>query len=55
MVERWPTIALLTAGVVVGTLLGAPLLHRLPERAFRKALAVLLIGLGVALVLGVGR
>jgi hypothetical protein len=55
MLERWPTIVLLTAGVVIGTLIGAPLLRRLPEPVFRRALALLLIGLGIALVAGLGR
>ena len=55
MLERWPTILLLTAGVVAGTLIGAPILRRLPEPVFRSALAVFLIGLGVALVAGLGR
>jgi uncharacterized membrane protein YfcA len=55
MLERWPTILLLTGGVVAGTLIGAPLLRRLPEPIFRRGLAVLLIGLGMALVAGIGR
>jgi uncharacterized membrane protein YfcA len=55
MLQRWPTILLLTAGVVAGTLVGAPLLRRLPEPMFRRGLALLLIGLGMALVAGLGR
>jgi uncharacterized protein len=55
IVEGWPTVALLTAGVVVGTLVGAPVLRRLPEPVFRRALASLLIVLGVALIAGLGR
>jgi uncharacterized membrane protein YfcA len=55
MLERWPTVLLLTAGVVAGTLAGAPLLRRLPEPVFRRALALLLVALGLALVLGLGR
>jgi uncharacterized membrane protein YfcA len=54
MLERWPTVLLLTAGVVAGTLAGAPLLRRLPEPVFRRALALLLVVLGTALVLGLG-
>lgn len=44
------TIILLTAGGLIGTVVGAPLLRRLPERLFRRTLALLLIGLGVLLV-----
>jgi uncharacterized membrane protein YfcA len=54
MLERWPTILLLTTGVVAGTFLGAPMLRTLPELAFRRAVSVLLIGLGMALVAGLG-
>jgi hypothetical protein len=54
MLERWPTILLLTIGVVAGTLIGAPLLRRLPDPVFRRGLAILLIGLGMALVGGIG-
>lgn len=55
MLERWPTVLLLTAGVVAGTLAGAPLLRRLPEAIFRRSLALLLVALGLALILGLGR
>lgn len=44
------TIVLLTAGGLIGTVLGAPVLRRLPERLFRRILALLLIGLGVLLI-----
>jgi uncharacterized membrane protein YfcA len=44
----------LTVGGIVGTLLGGPVLRRLPERTFRRLLAVVLVALGVALVLGIG-
>jgi hypothetical protein len=53
IVRAWPTIALLTAAVVVGTFVGAPILRRLPERVFRRLLAILLIVLGAGLILGV--
>jgi uncharacterized membrane protein YfcA len=55
MLERWPTVLLLTGGVVAGTLAGAPLLRRLPEPVFRRSLALLLVALGLALILGLGR
>jgi uncharacterized membrane protein YfcA len=47
-------IAILTVGVVVGTLIGAPILRRLPEPVFRRALALVLVALGLALVAGWG-
>jgi uncharacterized membrane protein YfcA len=55
MLDNWHTILILAIGVVVGTFIGAPLLRRLPERLFRRALAVLLVGLGVSLIIGIGR
>jgi len=51
-VARW--IAIATLGVVVGTLLGNLLLVRIPERVFRRAVAVVLAALGaVMLALGI--
>jgi uncharacterized membrane protein YfcA len=50
LVAAWPTVLLLTAGVLVGTFIGTPILRRVPERWFRRSLAVLLVLLGVALV-----
>jgi hypothetical protein len=55
LVANWPTMAALTAGVVVGTLFGAPILRRLPEPMFRRLLATALIILGVGLVVGLGQ
>ena len=54
IVDAWPVVALLTAGVVIGTLAGVPVLRRLPEVTFRRVLAVLLIALGIVLVVGSG-
>jgi hypothetical protein len=51
----WPLVLLLLGGVLLGTLVGGPVLRRIPEAAFRRMLAVLLIGLGVMLILGIGR
>ena len=47
-------MTLLAVGVLAGTVVGAPILRRLPERRFRQLLAVLLIGLGVLLIAGIG-
>jgi uncharacterized protein len=46
LIAVWPLIALATAGVLAGTILGRRLLARVPERAFRATVAVLLISLG---------
>jgi uncharacterized membrane protein YfcA len=48
------TMVILTVGGIVGTLLGGPILRRLPERTFRRVLAVVLVALGVALIVGLG-
>ena len=55
LVASWPTVVILTAGVLVGTVLGAPILRRLPEALFRRLLAIMLVLLGIALIVGVGR
>lgn len=54
LVRVWPMIVLLTAGVLIGTILGAPILRRVPESVFRRGLAVLLIVLGLGLIAGLG-
>lgn len=43
----WPLILTATAGVVVGTAIGTPILERLPREVFRRTLGVLLIALGI--------
>jgi uncharacterized membrane protein YfcA len=53
IVTDWPLVLLLVAGVLVGTVIGAPLLRRLPEITFRRVLAMLLIVLGVLLIVGI--
>jgi len=47
----WPLVAIATGAVVIGTALGARLLARLPQQAFRKLIGVLLVGLGAYMVL----
>ena len=47
-------VLILSAGAVLGTLFGAPILRRLPEPTFRRVLALVLVALGLALVLGYG-
>jgi uncharacterized membrane protein YfcA len=55
MLAAAPTILLLTIGVLVGTVAGAPVLRRLPPSVFRPLLATLLIALGLVLIVGIGR
>jgi hypothetical protein len=50
LVDMAGTIALLTAGVVVGTLAGEGVLRRLPEDIFRRAVATMLVALGIVML-----
>lgn len=47
----WPSIAIATAGVVLGTLVGRRSLKRIPETLFRRLLAALLAALGAYMLL----
>lgn len=47
----WPWVALASAGVCVGTVLGSGLMARIPEIWFRRVLAAVLALLGVAMLL----
>ena len=51
----WPLLLTATLGVVLGTALGTRVLGRLPQRAFRRIVALLLIGLGGYMLLAGGR
>ena len=44
------SIAVATAGVVIGTLVGSRVLTRMPEFWFRRTLAAILIVLGVSMI-----
>jgi uncharacterized membrane protein YfcA len=44
-------IAILTAGVVVGTVIGERILHKVPERLFRRVVAATLLVLGCVMLL----
>ena len=48
--EHAPLIAVLVAGVLLGTVAGEGVLRRLPERVFRRAVSTLLLVLGVAMI-----
>jgi uncharacterized protein len=50
LVRGWPIVLVLVTAVVVGTLLGVPILRRLSEALFRRILAVLLVLVGLTLV-----
>jgi uncharacterized membrane protein YfcA len=50
-----PLLLLATAGVVIGTAAGTPILRRLPPQVFRRVLGVLLVGLGLYMAIGGGR
>ncbi len=46
ILASWPLVAAAIAGTIVGTLAGVPLLRHIPERVFRRVVAVILLGLG---------
>ncbi|HYX69989.1 MAG TPA: sulfite exporter TauE/SafE family protein [Terriglobales bacterium] len=47
VLAAWPLMALATAGVVAGTLAGQPVLRRIPARAFRALVSLIILALGV--------
>lgn len=51
LVPLWPLIGVATAGVLVGTAIGLRLLPRIPDRTFRRVVAILLLALGGWMVL----
>ena len=46
----WPFVAIATAGAIIGTLIGEPILRRIPETIFRRVVAVLLLALGTYMI-----
>ncbi len=50
LMMMWPSILFATLGVVAGTLLGSRFLTRVPDAWFRRALALILAILGVAML-----
>jgi uncharacterized membrane protein YfcA len=50
----WPLVLTATAGVVLGTAFGTRILGWLPQRAFRRVIAVLLMALGVYMIVAGG-
>ncbi len=49
--QQWLSILLALLGVVAGTILGARVLGRIPEKMFHRVVAVLVIALGVYMIL----
>jgi uncharacterized membrane protein YfcA len=47
LLSAWPVMLVATGGVLLGTFWGVHVLHRIPERSFRKLLSLLILALGV--------
>jgi uncharacterized protein len=54
LASDWLLITVATAGTLLGTLAGERVLRRIPERVFRTAVSLLILGLGIAVLGGVG-
>jgi uncharacterized protein len=54
VLREWPVVALATVGTLIGTLAGERVLRRIPERVFRTVVSLLILGLGAAVLAGVG-
>ena len=54
IVAHWEFVVVAAAGAVIGTLIGTPMVRRVPEIAFRRVVFSLVAVLGVALVIGLG-
>ena len=54
VLQEWPVVAIATAGTLIGTLAGERVLRHIPERVFRTVVSLLILGLGVAVLGGVG-
>ena len=51
LLQAWPIIAASTVGVIIGTAAGGDLLRRVPDRLFRKVVAMTLIALGTVMLI----
>lgn len=49
LLQAWPVVAIASAGVLAGTLLGKVLLGWIPEALFRRIVSALLVALGIAI------
>lgn len=51
MLRAWPAIAVATAAVLAGTLTGERLLHRIPERLFKRIVSAIIGLIGILFLL----
>ncbi len=47
ILSRWQMMVLAAIGVVIGTLAGKPLLQRIPEKAYRFIVSIIILALGI--------
>jgi len=47
VVHAWTVIIIATVGAILGTVAGARILRRIPEIVFRRAVAILILALGI--------
>jgi len=51
VLQIWPLLALGTIGVLIGTVVGARVLHKIPESIFRRIVSAVILALGISLLL----
>ncbi|MEX2176388.1 MAG: sulfite exporter TauE/SafE family protein [Pirellulaceae bacterium] len=51
----WPYVVAATVGTVVGTLVGQPVLRRIPDATFRHVVSAIVLALGIATLIGAAR
>lgn len=54
IIRIWPWVTAATLGAVAGTVAGWHGLRHMPERHFRRVVALLLIALGIAMIVQAG-
>ena len=55
LVQAWAIVLGATIGTLTGTLAGERVLRRIPERASRVVVSILIFALGIAVLAGIGR
>ncbi len=50
ILRLWVWVVAASAGTIAGTIVGVPLLRRVPERLFRRIVAVLVLALGIYMI-----
>lgn len=53
ILASWRVVAVATAGVLLGTIFGAGLLRRIPEKTFKTVVSAIILALGVGVLAGV--